>query len=173
MKRLSLAIMALSLCLALPAMAQMYKWVDANGEVHYSDRPPPSGVKNEKLQMPSEPPAAPAPSTVKAGAKKNPAVAGTQKNGAEAGPKSLAERDQAFRKRQAEEAKAQAEQAKKEAQARRKAEYCKIAKERLANLEMGGRQVRVNDKGERVFLTDKEIAEATAQARKDAAAACK
>jgi Domain of unknown function (DUF4124) len=173
MKRISLAI-ALSLCLALPAMAQMYKWVDANGEMHYSDRPPPSNVKTETLQMPSEPAAMPAASTVKAGVQKNAATAGTQKkNEAEAGPKSLAEQDQAFRKRQADAAKAQAEQARKEAQARKKAEYCKNAKAALANLELGGRQVRINDKGERVFLTDKEIAQATAQARKDAAAACK
>jgi Domain of unknown function (DUF4124) len=177
MKRLSLAI-ALSLCLALPAMAQMYKWVDAKGEVHYSDLPPPSNVKTETLQMPAEPAAAPAAapaaSTGKAGVQKNAAVAGTQTNNeAKAGPKSLAEQDQAFRKRQADAAKAQAEQARKEAQARKKAEYCKSAKAALANLEMGGRQVRVNDKGERVFLTDEEIAQATAQARKDAAAACK
>jgi Domain of unknown function (DUF4124) len=165
MKRLSLAI-ALSLCLALPAMAQMYKWVDANGEVHYSDRPPPSNVKTETLQMPSEPAAAPA-----AAPAANPAKGATQKDEA-AGPKSLAEEDQAFRKRQADAAKAQAEQARKEAEARKKAEYCKSAKAALANLELGGRQVRVNDKGERVFLTDEEIAQATAQARKDAAAAC-
>jgi hypothetical protein len=154
MKRLSLAI-GLALCLALPATAQTYKWVDANGEVHYSDQPPPGNIKAETLQAPAEPAAAPAASR-----------AGDV-------PKSLAERDQAFRKRQAEEAKAQAEQAKKEEQARRKAEYCKSAKARLANLELGGRQVRINDKGERVFLTDAEIAQQTAQARKDADEACK
>lgn len=156
MKRLSLAI-GLALCLALPATAQTYKWVDANGEVHYSDQPPPSNIKTETLQAPAEPVAAPAPAA----------------SPAEGGPKSLAERDQAFRKRQADAAKEQAEQARKEAQARRKAEYCKSARAALANLEMGGRQVRINDKGERVFLTDAEIAQATAQARKDAAEACK
>jgi len=166
MKRISLAI-GLSLCLALPAMAQMYKWVDANGEVHYSDRPPPSNVKTETLRMPAEAAAAPAAAPAASAGK-----TGAQKNEAKAGPKSLAEEDQAFRKRQADAAKAQAEHARKEAEARKKAEYCKSAKAALANLELGGRQVRINDKGERVFLTDEEIAQATAQARKDAAAAC-
>jgi len=160
MKRLSLAI-GLALCLALPATAQTYKWVDANGEVHYSDQAPPSNIKTETLQAPAEPVAAPAPAAAPAASP------------AEGGPKSLAERDQAFRKRQADAAKEQAEQARKEAQARRKAEYCKSARAALANLEMGGRQVRINDKGERVFLTDAEIAQQTAQARKDADEACK
>ena len=154
MKRLSLAI-GLALFLALPATAQTYKWVDANGEVHYSDKPPPSDIKTETLQVPAEPAAAPAASTAEGG-----------------GAKSLAEQDQAFRKRQADAAKEEAEQAGKEAQARSRAEYCKSAKAALTNLELGGRQLRINDKGERVFLTDEEITQETAQARKDAAAAC-
>ena len=155
MKRLSVAI-GLALCMALPATAQtMYKWVDANGEVHYSDKPPPSNVKTETLRIPEQAAGAPAAST------------------AEKGPKSLAEQDQAFRQRQADAAKAQAEQARKSAEARDRAENCKRAKAALTNLELGGRQTRIDSKGERVFLTDEEITQATAQARKDAAAACK
>jgi len=34
-------------CLALPATAAVYKWVDENGEVHYGDVPPPSGQANQ------------------------------------------------------------------------------------------------------------------------------
>jgi len=33
----------LLVCLALPATAAVYKWVDENGEVHYGDTPPPGG----------------------------------------------------------------------------------------------------------------------------------
>lgn len=38
--------------LLLPALAQaqMYRWVDDNGKIHYSDRPPLSGAKNVKKQ---------------------------------------------------------------------------------------------------------------------------
>ncbi|GAA5179536.1 hypothetical protein GCM10025771_21810 [Niveibacterium umoris] len=40
MSRLLIAILCCAA--ALPALAGVYKWVDANGKVHYSDQPPPS-----------------------------------------------------------------------------------------------------------------------------------
>jgi len=43
------AIAALLLCAAGIASAEMYKWTDAQGQVHYSDRPPPSGA--EKVEV--------------------------------------------------------------------------------------------------------------------------
>lgn len=162
MRRLSL-VLGLALCVALPAAAQMYKWVDSDGKVKYSDTPPPSNVKTERLRIPAHAPEAPA-DTAKGGA---------QKNTGKTGPKSLAEQEQAFRKRQAEAAKAEQAEEQKEAQARAKEENCKRAKAALAALELGGRQQRIDDKGERVFLTDQEIAQSTAQARQEAAAACK
>ncbi len=163
MKRLLVAI-GLALCLALPAAAQMYKWVDASGKVHYSDKPPPSNVKTEKLRTPAQPMAPPAASAPKEG---------EPKDAAKTGPKGVAEQEQAFRKRQAEETKSEQEQAQKEAEARDRAENCKRAKASLANLELGGRQTRIDEKGERVFLSDAEITRATAQSRKEAADACK
>ncbi|MHB8667011.1 MAG: DUF4124 domain-containing protein [Burkholderiales bacterium] len=158
MKALSLAV-GLALCVALPASAQMYKWVDSNGGVHYSDKPPPGNAKLENMRPPAQPDSAPASAE---GAKKD-----------AAGPKSLAEQEQAFEKRRADEAKAQAEQAKKDAEARVRAENCQRAKAALTNLELGGRQARIDSKGERVFLSDAEIAQATTQARQEVAAACK
>lgn len=162
MKRLSVVI-GLALCFALPAAAQMYKWVDSNGKIHYSDKPPPSNVRTEKLRTPAQPATAPAASAPKDG---------TQKDAAKTGPKSVAEQEQAFRKRQAEETKSEQEQAQKEAEARDRAENCKRAKAALASLELGGRQTRIDEKGERVFLSDAEITRATARARQEAAAAC-
>lgn len=162
MKRLSLAI-GLALYVALPASAQMYKWVDSNGGVHYSDKPPPSNVKTEELRPPAQ----------AAGASAASAEGGAKKDAAKSGPKSLAEQEQAFEKRQADEAKAQKEQATKDAEAHDKAENCKRAKAALANLELGGRQTRIDAKGERVFLTDEEITQATSQAQQEAAEACK
>ena len=160
MKRLSVAI-ALTLCLALPASAQMYKWVDQNGKVQYSDKPPPSSVKAEKLRIPGT--AAPVTSEVKG------AVA---KDAAKAGPITLVEQEQAFRKRQQEAAKAEQEAAQQQAQARERAENCKRAKTALAQLQLGGRQMRVDEKGERAYLDEKQIAQETERAQQGVAAAC-
>ena len=169
MKRFSVAI-SLALCVALPASAQTYKWVDSNGKVQYSDKPPPSNVKTEKLRAP---PPAPAPSAPAGGAAAaGDAKGGAQKDAAKAGPRTPAEQEQAFRKRQLEAAKAQEEAAKKQAQARDKAENCRRATAAVAHLELGGRQSRVDEKGERTFLTDQQIAQETAKARQEAAAAC-
>jgi hypothetical protein len=162
MKRLSVAIW-LMLCLALPASAQMYKWVDSNGKVQYSDKPPPSNIKTEKLREPGPAASAPAAAEGKGGAKKD---------AAKAGPKTAAEQEQAFRKRQADATKAQQEEGQKQAEASDRAENCKRAKAALANLQIGGRQMRIDEKGERVFLDDQQIAQETARARQEAATAC-
>lgn len=42
------------------AHAQVYRWVDAKGTVHYSDSPPPEGVSATKLDIDTKP-GAPAP----------------------------------------------------------------------------------------------------------------
>jgi len=176
MKRLSVAI-ALALCVALPASAQMYKWVDANGKVQYSDKPPPSNIKTEKLRPP---PPAPTPSAPAAGAAGTGGAAGAgdakggaPKDAAKSAPRTAAEQEQAFRKRQAESAKAQEKQAQKDKEAGDRAENCKRAKAALANLELGGRQSRIDEKGERVFLDEQQITQETAKARQEVAAACK
>lgn len=41
--------------LAGAAHAQVYRWVDAKGTVHYSSSPPPSGVKATKLDIDVQP----------------------------------------------------------------------------------------------------------------------
>jgi glutaredoxin len=48
MRLISLAVL---LALALPASAAMYKWVDAQGRVQYSDTPPPPGTKVEEQRI--------------------------------------------------------------------------------------------------------------------------
>src|SRR5215216_1310827 len=50
---------------AAPASAQMYKWVDKDGKVHYSDKPPPG----TKAQVIAPAPAKPAPVPVQANEK--------------------------------------------------------------------------------------------------------
>ena len=174
MNRLLVAI-SLALCVALPASAQMYKWVDSNGKVHYSDKPPPSNIKTEKLRAPPPAPATsvPMPSETKGSPKQDAAKGGAKQDAAKGGPKTPAEQEQAFRKRQMDAAKAQEDEAKKLSQARDKAENCRRAQAAVANLQAGGRQMRIDQKGERVFLDEQQIAQETAKAQQEAAAACR
>jgi len=164
MKRLLIAI-GLMLCLSLPASAQMYKWVDSNGKVQYSDKPPPGNIKGEKLREP-----APAATATAAGESKSKGE--TKKDAAKAGPKTIAEQEQAFRKRQLDAAKAQEEETKKQAEARDKAENCSRARAAVTNLQLGGRQMRTDEKGERVYLDEQQIAQEIARAQQIAAATC-
>ena len=42
-------ILTLALALSPAALGAVYKWVDAEGQVHYSDRQPPPDVKNAEV----------------------------------------------------------------------------------------------------------------------------
>ena len=43
------------ICVAMPAMAQVYRWVDKGGTVHYSNEAPPAGVKATELPIDARP----------------------------------------------------------------------------------------------------------------------
>ena len=45
----------LTLALGSMAQAQVYKWTDANGQVHYDSKPPPEGQAAQTLDIPSQP----------------------------------------------------------------------------------------------------------------------
>ncbi len=47
------------------ATADMYKWVDQNGIVHFSDTPPVSGQKIKTIKTPDYPETGPDPTTAK------------------------------------------------------------------------------------------------------------
>jgi glutaredoxin len=52
MKRLTFFLLAV--IFALPAAAELYRWTDAQGHVHYSDTPPPPSIKEIKhINVPS------------------------------------------------------------------------------------------------------------------------
>lgn len=159
-RRLSRALpLAASLLLAaVPAAAELYKWTDAEGKVHFSDQPPPPGVK--------------APVTVKPG---RPAVApSTPEQGAApptSAPSTYVEKEAEFRKRRVEAAE-KAEAEKKAAEvAAEKQRNCSSAKAQLASLQTG-RVTRPNATGEREFLSDAEIAQEVARVQKVADQSC-
>ncbi len=136
---------------ASAAMAQtdVYRWVDAQGRVQYSDQAP-SGVKAEKITSKS--------------------ASGAS---AAAGTKGYKEQDQDFRKRRVEEEEKAKKDATAEQQTKVKQQHCNQARAHLATLQAGGRIARVNEKGEREFLDDKNIEAASAEAKKAIAESCK
>jgi len=46
---------ALLVCLVFPAAAEVYRWTDAEGRVHYAERPPPQGA--QRMDLPDAGPA--------------------------------------------------------------------------------------------------------------------
>ncbi len=124
--------LAACLCLhwLVPAAAQIYKWVDGNGVTHYGEKPPAAAKSREvKLHDAKTPAAAPAA----------------------AGTPAYKDREIEFRKRQAErernEAKATAERASKQRE-------CQVVRNELGDLRASGRVYELNERGERVWMSD-------------------
>ncbi len=157
-----LALFVLALLAAAGAQAQVYKCVDANGRVIYSQNPCPSNTKSGAItrHVDAAPGAPAADKAAKGDAAKK------------SGPKTAAEQEQEFRKRQQDQAKAAKEAAQKTAEAQRKEENCNNARSRLAQSEAGGRVVRFNAQGERYYLEDAQIEQEKAKARADVAQSC-
>ncbi len=162
--RTLLALAAAGLVGAPAAAQQLYKYVDPDGKVQYSDRPPPAGQKAEKVtggrvsSVPSPVPAAPA------------AEGDAAKAGA---PKSLAEREQDFRKRRLEAQEKAAKDAKLAEEKRVQDESCAAARRQLSGLQSGARVAKINEQGERIFLEDNGIQQEVQRLQREVASACK
>lgn len=143
---------AFIVCLSIISVvnAQVYKWKDKNGVTQYSDTPPPT-VKTEELKsgIPVVKP--------KVEAK------GAESQTNDKAPEKM-ELDAKKRQRQAELDKI--EQENKVAKDQEKAERCKAAQKNFKTYEQGGRIIDVNEKGERNYLSDADIAKGKAEARK-------
>jgi hypothetical protein len=113
------------------ALAQVYKWVDANGVTHYGESPPAASKSREVKLRDANPRADNAP---------QPAAAGAYKD-----------RELEFRKRQAERERAEARVAEDKGARERE---CRTAANELNNLRSSGRIYDLNEKGERVWLSD-------------------
>ena len=155
----SLAVLVLLIGVAAPLPAgaqQLYRWVDENGRVQYSDRPPPPGVGSQTEVKKRKPRAAPPAATEN-----------------RAAPKTYVEQEAEFRKRQVEKAEQEAkEQQEKQAAAERKRQ-CEEARNHLGGLKAGAQLVKYNAAGEREFLDDKGRAEEIARTEKTIATLCK
>jgi len=164
MPRLSIVVLSavLGACLALPAAAQ-WKWRGKDGQIQYSDLPPPSGIADQDiLQRPNltqrrAPPPPPA-----SAAASGPAVAAAK-----------VEPELEAKRRKAEQEQADKDKANQAQVAANKAENCTRAKGYLRTLEDGVRISRTDATGQREILDDKGRTEETKRARDVIARDCK
>ena len=128
--------------------AQLYKWTDANGKVHYSDQAPPTDSKSQKI-------IAPAPSA-------DPTAI-----------KSLAARQAELRRAQASETEKAAKAEQAAAEEKKRQEACNQARGRLKLIQGGGRVYRFDDKGEKNFVDETGRLKAQQEAEQEVAQLCK
>jgi hypothetical protein len=99
-------------------------------------------------------------------------AAGATKAAAPAAQKTLAEREQEYRKRQLDRAEAEKKQADEQALAARRQQECNRARGYLRQLEDGIRIARTDAQGNREILDDAQRAAETARAREVIQATC-
>ena len=139
----------LALTLAVPAHAQLYKWVDADGKTVYSDTPPPANVKSQRLNVRSSGPGGAAPAAV------DEKAAETRKP---------VNQELEFRKRRA---KQDETEAKESAEAKERAENCTTARHRRQSYEDTPRVYRYDEKGERVYADEATLARLKEEAQRE------
>jgi hypothetical protein len=145
---------------AATVTAQVYRWVDKDGKVQYSDQAPPPGAAKAEPKKVTDAPAS-----------------GTASAATAAPQKSIADQAKEFDKRRKEEAKKSEEQAKKDEDAKKATETdkenCKNARAALRDFESGRPLSRTTETGERSFLTDEQRESEIARTKEVAAQACK
>jgi FtsZ-interacting cell division protein ZipA len=145
-----IALVAL-LFFALPAQAQLYKWVDANGRVQYSDRKPAEDKRPQEVR-----------NTVSS--------VGSQTT---TGGKTPAELDKEFRERREKQAESQQKQQQASADQKQKSENCDAARRNLAALQSGQRIARFDASGEKTYIDDAGRAQEVERNRRLVEANCK
>lgn len=179
--KLRIALLCMVL-LPVLAHAEIYKWKDKDGKVRYSDVPPPSNMQTESLYGKKIPrptglaPLTPVEGDATVAANKQKEVdkqKGINKEksmddiagGDKAGVPLTKEQEAAKRAKDAEEKK-KAENLKAE-EIKAKQENCKTAQANLKNYMGGGRLVRMNEKGEREYMSDTDVVQAREQAQQE------
>jgi hypothetical protein len=171
--RTMLAAFAAVLVLASSPAEAQWKWKDKGGRIQYSDLPPPVGTPDQDiLSRPATtrrtPTVAAAPAaSAAASAASAPTLASARPPAQKLDPEFEAklkkgEADAAAKKKADEERVAAA-----------KSDNCTRAREQLRTFDSGVRVFRVNEKGEREYMDDKQRADQTRQARDVVASDCK
>lgn len=139
----------LSVCLLLlsfSAYGALTKWVDADGNVHYSDEPPPDNVKTKALTVPHDPVGAP--------------------------QKTFVEREAELKKAQKSKEETAQKNSQKQEDALAKRKNCASAKANLIALENSPLIATYNDKGESSLMDDSTRRQNIEEARKQISLYC-
>ncbi len=163
---LMLGLVLLCGAVASPALAQ-WKWLDKDGQVNASDRPPPKDVPDKSIL------ARPAPESRRYALPPPAAASGVPASASAASAAAPGDRELQARKKAAEQEQAAKARAEEEKLAARRAENCRNARSHLTALESGQRMARVNDKGEREVLDDRARADEQRRAREVMASDCR
>jgi hypothetical protein len=136
------------------------KWVDSDGNVHYSDQSPPPETKAKILRS--------TPDT-EGTADSN----GKTATSAPAAPKTLAEKEAELKKQQKAKQEAADKAAKEQANAEATKAYCTAAQQNLKALQDGIRLVEVGTDGEHSYLDDAQRQQRITKAQRDISTYCK
>lgn len=125
------------LLISFNTYAELHKWVDADGKVHYSDEPPPdSAKKTETLNIRSSSDEANSPAS------------------APQAMKSIMEQEADLKKRQKEKLEAAQKEEKKQEEAQTKQKNCNRARNDLATLQNTPRLATYDANGNQVIMDD-------------------
>ena len=143
--------------------AETYQWKDSNGQTVVSDTPPPSSAKNRRSLGGAQ------PAVVSEKPVEKPA------DGAKApeGPKTTAEKDLEFKKRQQEAKEKADKQAKEQTAEAEKRDNCERAKRNLTALENNQPMVTLDENGQRKVMDTTLREQEMERARRVIAEACK
>jgi len=139
--------------LSTNALAAISKWVDSNGQVHYSDQPPPLDVRPKTLRPDTN-------------------TQDTASSGV-AAPQTIAEREAELKKSQKAKKEAADKAAQKQSATDAQQASCAAAQQNLRDLQSGIRMVEIDAKGERSFIDDQQREQRIEKAQKDISNYCK
>lgn len=134
--------------------AEIIKWVDSNGQVHYSDQRPPPDVQQKTLGSVEDNQTSQDASSV-------------------AAPKTIAEREMDLKKAEIAQKQAADKAAQKQAVTAAQQANCANAQQNLSTLQTGIRLMETDANGQLGYIDDNQRAQRIAQAQNDISANCK
>lgn len=150
-KRIVLTCAIAAMTVSMGAMAnEIYKWIDADGNVHYEDRPT-GAATEERLDL-----------TYRA----------TDRSSVQARIKSRVDAQTAREEAKSTAAAAEQEAAENAAAEKQRSDRCDRARARLESYLQARRLYRTDDNGERVYLDDSQSQEARRKAEEQIAEFC-
>ncbi len=171
-KQILKTVCVIALVLPMLASAEIYKWKDKNGVMRYSDTPPPASVQVNTLGKKSTDKPANVSSDASEVAKQPEAIKKKQSARDFEDP-ALDPEAEAARIRASNAEAAKKNKIAKEKEAKADADNCKTVRANYQAYTQGGRMYKMNEKGERVYMGDAELAAGKAKAQAEMNKYCK